>query len=148
MKTKTVFCLCLIMGSATIQLSCQLLFVEGTKSILIIKDCKDMQDINRNDKQIEYLRGKVNVHYVLHFKDGNLVWENMHVLGEASINNSDEVFKIRKNDKSNIVQGIRAQHFNQGVNEGSYYKGSIKWVWFKNPLWTFNNGPGVKNKTK
>jgi len=148
MKTKIIFCLCLITGIATARLSSQITVPVKPKSVLTSKVLQDLQEVNCNGEQVDYLRCKETVYYVLRFKDGNLFWEKMPVFGEITSDNSNEVFRKPGNDKADFIQGIQIRLSNIGRSKDNHYSGLIKWDWLNDALQTFIKPVYVKDKKK
>ena len=135
MKTKTFLLLCLLSGIGLTWLSAQPV-VEGTKSIILCVDGYPYwQPIYCNGEQIDYFTGTTSIHQVLHYVNGVPVFAINNVKGEATGENSDEVFTVKENGLNNIVgQGISTWHFNLIGNQGSHYIGTMTWDWMNDPL--------------
>jgi len=98
MSTKTIFCLCLIIGMAAIQLSAQVPILVRTKSNLTINVQPDLKNVYRNDKQVEPSKIKVTTYDVLRFKHRKLFWENRYTIVEPTSLKTDVAFRANGND--------------------------------------------------
>lgn len=98
MRTKTILCLCLILGMAAIKLSAQVPILVKTKSNLTINVQPDLKDVNRNDKKVDTSKIKVTTYDVLRFKHRKLFWENRYTIVEPTGLKTDYVFKANGND--------------------------------------------------
>jgi hypothetical protein len=125
MKTKTIFCLCMLIGIINIQLSAQLPTVVRTKSFLTAKVWPDQQDIYRKNEKVDSLKNKVIMCDVLHLKHRKLVWENMYVFVEATSDKTDKVFSVKGNDFKHDLKSIPSHFFLIGKRKTTYM-GSVK----------------------
>lgn len=125
MKTKTIFCLCLIIGMAAIQLSAQLPVLARTKSDLTVYVRSDLKDVYRNDKQVDSSKIKVTTYDVLRFKHRKLFWENRYVFIEPTSHKTDEVFVVKGNDFKQNPK-TTTSHFYLIGKQGTTYLGLKK----------------------
>ncbi len=128
MKTKTIFCLCLITGMTAFQLSAQLPIVVRTKSFPTVKVWPDLQDKYNNYEQVDSLKIKVTECDVLRFKHRKLVWENLHVFVKVTSNETDNILTVQENSyKQDPERPVSRFHII--MKQGNAYAGSKKWNW-------------------
>ncbi len=120
MKTKTIFCLCLLIGIINIRLSAQFPTVVRTKSFLTVKMWPDQQDMYRKNEMVDSLKNKVIMCDVLHLKQRKLVWENMYLFVEATSDKSDKVFAIKGNDFKHDLKTIPSHFYLTGKRRTTY----------------------------
>ena len=74
---------------------------------------------------VDFLDGVVKVHFVDHFKNGVLRFENDQIKGEAT-SGSGEVFEITESDKYNFADGLKMTcKFKFVGDRGSRYIGVL-----------------------
>jgi hypothetical protein len=132
MKTKTILCLCLIVGIEAIQLSAQVPVLVRTKSNLTVNVRPDLKDVYRNDKQVDSLKIKVTTYDVLRFQHRKLFWENRYVFVEPTSHKTDGVFTVKEND-FNQDRKTTTSHFYLIGKQGTTYLGLKKRDWLSNP---------------
>ncbi len=77
------------------------------------------------DQIIDCLSGTVAVHFVSHFKNGSLMFENDQIKGEVT-SVSGEVFELKELDRYNCADGLSfAWKFNLMGNWGTHYIGTL-----------------------
>jgi hypothetical protein len=130
MKTKTIFCLCLSIGMAAIQLSAQVPVLVRTKSDLAVNVRPELKDVYRNNKQIDSLKIKVTTYDVLRFKHRKLFWENRYVFVEPT-NHKEGVFAIKENDLKQDNKTTTSRFYLIGKH-GATYLGLKKRDWLSN----------------
>lgn len=70
---------------------------------------------------IDEIWGSVDVHCVMHYENGVIVWMTMRYTGSVTSSNTGEVFEIKSIEKYNLPQpGIIIFHFNLKGNQGSH----------------------------
>jgi len=82
-----------------------------------------------NNEQVDVLLGKLYVHYEQHWNNGNFMWANHEIKGEAvSTSGSGEVFKLidipHKYDPNLAFQ---YETYNYIGNQGTHYVGTLAW---------------------
>jgi hypothetical protein len=98
MSIRTIFCLCLIIGMAAIQLSAQVPILVRTKSNLTINGQPDLKDVYRNEKKVDSSKIKVTTYDVLRFKHRKLFWENRYTIVEPASLKTDVAFTANGSD--------------------------------------------------
>jgi hypothetical protein len=132
MKTKTILCLCLIVGIKAIQLSAQAPVLVRTKSNLTINVRSDLKDVYQNDKQVDSSKIKVTTYDVLRFKHRKLFWENRYVLVEPPNHEADGAYTVKGNDFKQD-RNTTTSHFYLIGKQGTIYIGLKKKDWLNNP---------------
>ena len=128
MKTKTIFCLCLMIGMTAFQLSAQLPIVVRTKSFPTIKVWPDLQDKYFNEEQVDSLKIRVTECDILRIKHRKLVWENMYVFVKVTGDKKDDVSTVQENDFKQDPKKTTSRFYIIG-KQGNAYIGSKKWDW-------------------
>ncbi|MCD4723681.1 MAG: hypothetical protein K8R63_02475 [Bacteroidales bacterium] len=140
MKTKTFILACLFLGIGFTQLSAQSIVVNTTWDYWCPIYCDGVQ--------VDYLTGTAIAHCVFHYDaNGDLVWGNYTIRGEATSTNTDEDFSIKEKDKYDS-SGIITWHYNLKGNDGSHYIGSFEWDMINDPDMlnlTINNAVCLSN---
>lgn len=91
------------------------------------------QPVYCGDEMVDYLIGTANVHTLLHLKNGNPIFENVHIEGLVYSPNSKEEFKLSEHDKLDYASGILTWHFNLIGNYGTHYIGTMSWDYVNDP---------------
>jgi hypothetical protein len=131
MSSKTIFCLCLIIVMAAVQLSAQVPILVRTKSNLTINVQPDVKDVYRNDKQVDSSKIKVTTYDVLRFKHRKLFWENRYIIVEPTSTNTDGVFPVNGNDYKKDSK-TTTSHFYLIGKQNTTYIGFKKRNWMSN----------------
>jgi len=127
MKTKTLILLCLFMGIGLTQLSAQK-GKNGNGAISLWKVWDGYwQPVYCDGVNVDNLTGTVTYHVVIHYKNGNMISENVHYTGVVQSSNTTEEFKLSEVDKVDDINGIISWHFNLIGNQGTHYIGSMTW---------------------
>lgn len=129
MKTKTFLLLCLFLGIATTQLSAQnKSFVDRGVWVgyWIPAYC--------NGVQVDLLTGTASYHHIGHWHKGVWIWCHTQYSGEVKSELTDEVFKVKEIDITDIIQadifqGIVYSHVNLIGNNGTHYIMTLIFDW-------------------
>jgi hypothetical protein len=137
MKTKTILCLCLIVGIEAVQLSAQVPVLVRAKSYPTANVRPDLKEVYRNDKQVDSLKIKVTTYDVLRFKRRKLFWENRDILVESTSfveptgHKTDGIFTVKGNDFKQDRK-TTTSHFYLIGKQGTTYLGLKKRDWLSN----------------
>ena len=139
MKAKLVFILCFLLGIGLTQLSAQNPNSTDTKTIQGWFMSSYWSPIYCGDMLVDYLEGGViKVHYVVHYKNGNYIWETDFLKGEVT-SASGEVFTVSELDKTYFTDHwYLTWHFNLKGDRGSHYIGTITYNY-----WNGETTPGM-----
>ena len=133
MKTKTLLMVCLLLGIGLTQLSAQ--NGKNGNGVISLWRVWDgyWQPVYCDGVNVDNLTGTVIYHVAVHYKNGNLILENVHYSGVVQSSNTTEEFKMSEVDKVNNIKGILSWHFNLIGNQGTHYVGTITWDMVNDP---------------
>ena len=123
MKTKTSLLVCLFLGILMTQLSAQNgKKGSGSESVKWVWDAYYIDiPINCNEAVVDRLKGSVTVHLIDHYKNGALIWEKEQFDGEATSQETGEVFIVKDIFEINAVTWGMTGHCNLIGNYGTHY---------------------------
>lgn len=130
MKIKSLFIsLCLIIGMALASVSAQ--GNKDTKSVQGWLQNEYWSPVYCDNQLVDILSGgEIRVHYVIHYKDGNYIWETDQLKGEVE-SLTGEVFKVREIDKTYFTDHwYLTWHFNLIGNLGTHYTGTLTYSYW------------------
>lgn len=137
MKTKSFLLIfCLFAGAALMPLSAQ---KKDTKSDQFWVETYYYTPVFCDGVWIDRVEGVLKIHVVNHFKNGEWIWQNLQIKGEATGRFTGETFKLKMIEKYSNVTGVSTWHYNMKGDMGSHYIGSL--------TYNYSNGDFVINKT-
>ena len=122
-KSALLVIICLFIGAVSFQLSAQSenRTYQGWDQFSYVTPIYCEGEI----EPIDLLSIDVKIHYVVHFKDGEVVWETDQLKGTAtSANPGDEIFKYREID-TYLSKNLIYFHYNAKGNMGTHYMGTM-----------------------
>lgn len=123
MKMKSVFpfIVCLLVGAASIQLSAQ----SENRTYQGWDEFSAVTPIYCDGDLVDLLFLELRVHFVVHVKDGEVVWETDQIKGTATSDSpGDETFKYKETD-TYLSENIIYFHFNAKGDMGTHYQGTM-----------------------
>ena len=113
--------ICLFIGAAMIQLSAQ----SENRTYQGWDTYSAITPIYCDGEEVDILLLDVKVHFVVHIKDGEVVWETDQIKGTAtSASPSDETFKYREID-TYLSENLIYFHYNAKGDMGTHYMGTM-----------------------
>ena len=123
MKTKTFMMICLLLGIGLQQLTAQNgKNNSGSESTKFVWDAYYIDiPVYCNEAVVDRLIGSVNVHLIDHYKNGVLIWEKEQFDGEATSQETGEVFIVKDIFEINAYTWEMTGHCNLIGNYGTHY---------------------------